>query len=91
MPSGSERDTAISYYSRRVVYQEPAAAIEWAQSIETEKLRNETVTRTVREWLQRDVTAASTWLETATLPEPVVQEILKPREDGDRRDWWRRR
>ncbi|NNC88039.1 MAG: hypothetical protein HKN82_06205 [Akkermansiaceae bacterium] len=86
MPDGTARDFAVSSYARRVVREDPDAAIQWAQSIDEEKIRNKTVARTAREWMQRDATAANAWLQSAQLPEPVVKEILAPRQDES----WRR-
>mgnify|MGYP006919818809 CR=1 FL=1 len=79
---------AIGAYARRLVDREPEAALEWAQSIEQDGLRNETIARTARDWMRRDVVAASEWLEGAELPEQVAAQILQPGEDRGR---WERR
>lgn len=90
LAAGNERDAAVGAYARRIADEEPESAIEWAQSIGGEELRNETITRAAREWLRNDVAAASEWLESAQLAEPVVEDILQPRENDRGRDWRRR-
>lgn len=83
---GEERDSAVSSYARRVINEDPAVAVEWALSIQGEELRQETTARTVREWRERDPTAAQAFLDEAQLPESVLQEINRPREQNR----WRR-
>lgn len=81
LPPGHERDSAMRAYSRSVVDEEPSSAMEWAQAIEQEDLRNETITQIAREWYRLDIAAANRWLQSTNLPESVIQGILKPSGD----------
>lgn len=79
---GAERDSAVSSYARRMVNENPEVAVEWALSIQGEELRQESTARTVREWRERDPAAAQTFLDGTQLPEAVIQEINRPREQN---------
>jgi len=87
LPAGEQRDAAVGAYARRIADEDPAAAVDWAMSIEGEQARNSTLASTVRDWMRRDPAAAGQWVESAGLPESVVTEIQRPRDD--RRRWGR--
>lgn len=84
LPAGGQRDAAVGAYARRIADEDPNAAVDWALSISGEELRNSTVSRTVREWMRRDASAAGQWVEAAQLPESVVEEINRDRDDRRR-------
>jgi hypothetical protein len=58
----------------------------WAKTITDEKSRIQTLTRAGQSWFRRDPTAATTWLQSASLPPETQQAILNPpRDDRGRR------
>jgi hypothetical protein len=77
LEAGAMRDSAASQYARDVVKENPATAMEWAQSIGDEGIRMESVVGTARHWLQRDEDAAREWLANAGLSPEVVEQINK--------------
>ncbi len=56
-------------YARQLSVRSPAAAIEWAERIETESAREEVLVRIARRWLRQDSAAAERWLDQSPLSE----------------------
>ena len=59
-------------FARQRAAEAPAQAIVWAEKIEDESERTQTLVRIARHWLELDPTAAEAWLETSGLP-PAAQ------------------
>jgi hypothetical protein len=66
---GAARDSAISAYSGNLARADPATALEWAQSIESPSIRTATLDALLHQWLQRDRTRATEWINRSQLPD----------------------
>lgn len=75
---GAARDSAISAYSANLAPRDPGTALGWAQSIESASLRTATVDALVSQWLQRDPTRATEWINSSQLPEADKTRLLTP-------------
>lgn len=62
---------------------DPATAVSQIARIADERERNRTYGRTISYWLERDATAANTWLQSNPLP-PAVQEEVNRRVSRNR-------
>ena len=82
MPQSAKRDSAISGFSRGYAWQDPEAAITWAQDIGDPQLRQETLTRAGQAYMRRQPDSALVWLEGSGLPADAMKQIL---ETGQRR------
>jgi hypothetical protein len=75
---GSARDSAISAYSANLAPRDPGSALGWAQSIEDASIRTSTVDALVSQWLQRDRTRATDWINSSQLPDADKMHLLSP-------------
>lgn len=64
MAPSLERDSAISGYASRVAWENPTAALEWANSVNDPKVRFQTQVNTGRAYMRRDPKGAREWLES---------------------------
>ncbi len=81
-----ERDAAAGAYAESVSREDPVTAMDWAQTIQDESIRQETVKEVAQDWYRVDQAAAKEWIEASGLPEATVTEITSPqRGGGDRR------
>jgi hypothetical protein len=74
--TGSTRDSAVSSYSYTVVENDPATAMAWAVTISDETKRDRVTQRAMREWLERDPSAAQTWIQNSSLGEAEKARLL---------------
>lgn len=74
--NGPVRDRAINSYIGAVSYRDPANALSWANAISDPQMRDSSVDRVVRSWMQRDPQQASAWLQASTLPEDAKKRLL---------------
>ena len=81
MESSPTKDAAIAGFVSDLGKDEPAMAIEWAQTIENEETRTEALTDVARDWYRADSEAASAWIETSGLPVENVEKITAPSDD----------
>lgn len=88
MESSPAKDAAIAGFVSDLGKDEPAAAIEWANTIENEATRTEALTDVAKDWYREDAEAAGAWIETSGLPVEAVKEITTPRDN--RGDMFRR-
>jgi hypothetical protein len=58
-----------------VVHDNPAAAIDWASSIQDPESRTSALVDTGRVYMRKDPEAARQWLENSNLPQEAVQRI----------------
>lgn len=82
MAPSIERDSAIGGYAGRVAWENPTAAIEWADSVSDPKVRFQTQVNTGRIYMRRDPKGAKEWLETSGASE----ELRKAIQSRSRRD-----
>ncbi|MGK0186170.1 MAG: hypothetical protein ACI9R3_001953 [Verrucomicrobiales bacterium] len=88
MESSPAKDAAIAGFVSDLGKDEPAAAIQWANTIENEATRTEALTDVAKDWFNEDADAAGSWIETSGLPVESVKEITTPRDN--RGDMFRR-
>jgi hypothetical protein len=76
---GPAHDSAISAYSAHLALRDPGAALGWAQSIASDSIRASTVEALVVQWLERDRTRASAWINNSQLSVEEKQRLLSSR------------
>jgi hypothetical protein len=72
------RDAAIRGYSGRIAWENPRAAMGWAEAISSPEERIETMIGVGRAWRHRDASGAAEWVGSSGLPENLQQRILNP-------------
>ena len=90
MEASPARDSAVEEFATTLSREDPATAIQWANSISDGESRTETLTQVARSWYYRDREAASQWIETSGLPEESVEAITAERRGFDPRGGGRR-
>ena len=78
MQDSPQRDSAVSGYARSISYRDPAAAIDWANTIGNTKVREDSLVRYGRIYMQRDRKAASQWLSRSNLSPGLQKRITPP-------------
>jgi hypothetical protein len=76
MPKSPQRDSAISGFSMGYAWQNPQAAITWAQDISDPALRQTTLARAGEAYLRTDPVAGQAWLQSSGLPAETQQQII---------------
>jgi hypothetical protein len=69
-------DPAVSLFAKKLSYEDPEAALEWAGRISDEEIRWGTVGVIARAWLMADEEAAKAWIDGAELPDVYRQKIF---------------
>mgnify|MGYP001824340262 CR=1 FL=1 len=70
------RDSAVRGYTQRIAYRDPSGSIELASTISNPKLRDQTLVRVGRIYMQRDKEAATRWLANSNLA-PGLQKSIR--------------
>jgi hypothetical protein len=76
MPESSARDAGVSGYSQRVAWEDPQAAMGWAESISSQDQRLDAMIRVGRAWARKDAKGAAAWVASSDLPEAVQAAML---------------
>jgi hypothetical protein len=76
---GAAHDSAITAYSANLALRDPGAALSWARSIANDSMRTSAVEALVTQWLQRDPTSATTWINSSQLSAEEKTRLLTPR------------
>ena len=74
---GAARDSAISAYSGNLAPRDPGTALAWAQSIESPSIRTAAVDALIQQWLERDPTKATAWINNSQLSDEDKSRLLK--------------
>ena len=74
-PQGPELDGARRSFARVVAQRDPAAAFDWARSVQDEKQRTESVTQIYQIWRAKDAPAAQAALGSSGLSPEQVQQL----------------
>lgn len=74
-PQGPELDGARQTFAYAVMGKDPAAAMDWAKSVQNEKRRAEAVEQIFQQWRAKDAVAAEAALGTVGLPQEQVQRL----------------
>ncbi len=74
-PQGPELDGARTSYARVIMQRDPAAALDWARSVQDEQKRTESVTSVYQLWRVKDAAAAEAALTAAGLPPALLKQI----------------
>ena len=85
MEPSTARDSAVEEFSTTLSREEPATAIQWAETISNVETRVDTLTQVARSWFYRDREAASQWIETSGLPQEAIESITAERRGFDGR------
>ena len=85
MEPSAARDSAVEEFSTTLSREEPATAIQWAETIADAEMRTDALTQVARSWFYRDREAASQWIETSGLPQESVEAITAERRGFDGR------
>ena len=85
MPDSPARNAAITGFSSRLAWEDPTAALVWAETITSEGQRHESILHIGRAWARKDAEAAADWAANAGLPENVQQAFLNPPKDKRQR------
>ncbi len=64
---GAGRDQAVQNFSLNVATKDPAAAMTWAGAISDPRLRTSAQEQLARDWLRRDPSAATNWIQNSSL------------------------
>ena len=72
-------EPAISVYALDTVLEDPPTALEWAEKLQDQTLRHETLEKLARAWVSKDADAARSWVEQSELSEAAARRILEPR------------
>jgi hypothetical protein len=81
LPAGAGRDAGAAAIARRVVGDDPEAAIAWASSIQDPQNREEALIETARRYMRQDSQAATAWLAQSGLSAEAQQQVTAPRGD----------
>ena len=76
-PQGPELDGARSTYAVIVAQRDPAAAMDWARSIQDVEQRAQSIGQVFNTWRARDAAAATAALNASGLPPDKVKEIMQ--------------
>jgi hypothetical protein len=75
MNESPERDSATYGYATRVAWENPAAAVEWANTISDEGTRANALMETGRAYFRKDPEAAKQWLSNSGLNEEQQKRV----------------
>jgi hypothetical protein len=78
LADGPMKDEVIGYVVARFQSRNPQVAVAWIEGISDEAKRVEASRNLAQAWSRIDRAAARSWIESATLPESVKTELLKP-------------
>lgn len=79
MPPSPQRDAAVSGFARGYAWQDPEAALAWAQDISDPSLRERSLTQVGQAYYRRNPDAARAWLEQSGLSAEAQQAVTSPR------------
>lgn len=78
---GPSRDFAIGAYVTKVAAALPEMAVQWAESIADEAMRQSQMKQVVVDWLVRDEAGARSWIAQSPLTESVRTRLLEPQKE----------
>ena len=76
MGESPARDSAVNGYARRIVYENPRSALDWASTINNPKVRNDTLVNSGRIYAKRDREGARQWLAGSNLSPDIQRQIM---------------
>ncbi|MDA7684636.1 hypothetical protein N8578_00640, partial [Akkermansiaceae bacterium] len=79
MSISPERDSATYGYATRVAWENPTAAIEWANTISNEGTRADALMETGRAYFRKDPEGAKQWLSKSGLNEEQQKRVTSSR------------
>jgi RNA polymerase sigma factor (sigma-70 family) len=87
LPEGADRNSAITGFTRHLVWEDGESAMIWAESISDPAVRDKVVESRIQAWLVTNRPAATAWLEKSnTLPPEKEQVILNKRPEELQRE-----
>ncbi len=76
-PQGPELDDARSRYAGLVAPRDPAAAMDWARSVQNEKQRTQSIASVYGTWRAKDPAAANAALRATGLPPETINQLVQ--------------
>jgi len=80
MPASPMRDAAVAGYSTHVVWEDPTAAMSWAESIAAPEQRQEVMVEVARSWRRKGGQGLTEWLSGSGLSADVQESIMSSRD-----------
>ena len=74
--SGPQRDEAVGAYSYNLLQKDPAVAASWAATIADHKIRNKSLERIAADWLSKNPTQATSWIQNSSLSDVEKSRLL---------------
>ena len=83
MPPSENRDWAIGGMVHSHRWEDPAAAVAWANELSSAEGREHVMTLAAEAYVRKDPAAAAEWLPTSGLPVETQQRLVQPRNGGE--------
>jgi hypothetical protein len=74
--SGPQRDEAMGAYSYNLLQKDPAIAASWAVTISDQKIRDKSLERIATDWLSKNPTQATSWIQNSSLSDTEKSRLL---------------
>jgi hypothetical protein len=84
LPAGLDRDAAAQSFAVSTVSKDPQGSVAWALTIGDEVIRQSALRQVVSSWIERDKSAAATWLASDTSIPPDLKAELQQSAGGAR-------
>ena len=92
LPASPELDRAVATYAFRAAQEDPPAAMSWAESITSDRMRSRMMEQVAANWKNDDPEGFTTYLDNSDLSDEARQELenAKSWDRGGRSGGWRR-
>lgn len=90
-PASPEMDRAIGSYTYHAVQEDPASAMEWATSVDSEGMKDYLQKRVAGAWREEDPVAFQNYLDSSELSDERKTELQEARSWGSWQGRWGRR
>jgi hypothetical protein len=71
-----KRDAAVGAFVQSLVATEPETAVQWAQTIDDENVRDAQLQSIASAWLERDPQNATNWIAQSSLSDDIKARLL---------------
>ncbi|MGF1452415.1 MAG: hypothetical protein ACFB21_10125 [Opitutales bacterium] len=83
-------DRAVGMYAMRAASEDPAAAMDWAQSVDSNRTRGWVERRVASMWYRQDPQGFETYLASADRPAEEIDRLRRAAEQDRGPPWWMR-
>lgn len=77
LPTEPDKDMGVARFARDVVQIDPSAAVIWAEQIQDEKRRDQTVRSIAETWTRIDTQKAESWLRLNSYSEEWIEKVME--------------